>query len=166
MSSVLEKNPELTRNEHAKRLEAYGREGVRRAAEIGNRGPVRFDDHGRLHPDILAAYWRHGYYIFEGVVSQAEVEELRRDAGNMLERAPASPGAKVDAKGRPAFGADAARETYTIIKPLSDPQGGTAMFSGRHPSKMAEPTPDADAPEYVVLRMRAMCRYMPAGLRV
>ena len=166
MSSVLDKSTELTRDEHAKRMEAYGRDGVRRAQEIGNRGPVRLDDNGRLHPDILAAYWRHGYYVFEGVVSQDEVEELRRDAGIMLERAPVSPGAKVDAKGRPAFGADAARETYTIIKPLSDPQGGTAMFSGRHPSKMAEPTPDVDAPEYVVLRMRAMCRYMPAGLRV
>jgi phytanoyl-CoA dioxygenase PhyH len=166
MSSVLEQGAALSRDEHAKRLEAYGREGVRRADAIGNRGPVRFDDKGRLHPDILAAYWRHGYYIFEGVVSQAEVEELRRDAANMLERAPVAPGARVDAKGRPAFGADAARETYTIIKPLSDPQGGTAMFSGRHPSKMAEPTPDSDAPEYVVLRMRAMCTYMPAGLRV
>jgi len=166
MSNVLEKSSELTRNEHEKRMLAYGREGVRRADAIGNRGPVRFDDKGRLHPDILAAYWRHGYYVFEGVISATEVEELRRDAANMLDRAPASPGATVDAKGRPAFGADAARETYTIIRPLSDPQGGTAMFSGRHPSKMAEPAPDADAPEYVVLRMRAMCRYMPAGLRV
>ena len=43
-------------------MEAHGRDGVRRAQEIGNRGPVRFDDNGRLHPDILAAYWRHGYY--------------------------------------------------------------------------------------------------------
>jgi hypothetical protein len=166
MSSVLESSAALTRNEHARRLAAYGQEGMRRANEIGNRGPVRFDAHGRLHPDILAAYWRHGYYVFEGVVGQAEVEELRRDAGNMLERAPVSPGAKVDAQGRPALGLDAARETYTITRPLSDPQGGTAANDGRHPSKMAEPTPDTDAPAYIVLRMRGMCQYMPAGLRV
>ena len=58
------------------------------------------------------------------------------------------------------------REPYTLIKPLSDPQGGTEIYGGRHPSKMAEPTPDADAPDDVVLRMRGMCQYMPAGLRV
>ena len=166
MSSVLEQSSALTRSEHAKRMEAYGQNGLQRANEIGNRGPVRLDDKGRLDPDILAAYWRHGYYVFQGVVGREEVEELRRDAGRMLDGAPVAPGAKVDAKGRPALGLDAARETYTIIKPLSDPQGGTAVNQGRHPSKMAEPTPDAGAPEYVVLRMRGMCQYMPAGLRV
>src|SRR3546814_16151788 len=31
---------------------------------------------------------------------------------------------------------------------------------------MAEPTPDGDAPEYVVHQMRGMCQYMPAGLRL
>jgi ectoine hydroxylase-related dioxygenase (phytanoyl-CoA dioxygenase family) len=166
MSSVLEESSALTRNEHAKRMAAYGQNGLRRANEIGNRGPVRLDDKGRLHPDILTAYWQHGYYVFQGVVGREEVEELRRDAARMLEGAPVAPGAKVDAKGRPALGLDAARETYTIIKPLSDPQGGTSVNQGRHPSKMAEPTPDADAPQYVVLRMRGMCQYMPAGLRV
>lgn len=166
MTSVLESGSTLTRNVHAKRLDAYGREGLRRAQDIGNRGPVRLDAEGRLHPDILAAYWRHGYYVFEGVVDAREVEALRRDAGNMLERAPVSPGARVDAQGRPALGIDAAREVYTIIRPLSDPQGGTSINGGRHPTKMDEPTPDADAPQYVVLRMRGMCQYMPAGLRV
>ena len=166
MNSVLEGNAELTRAEHARRMAGYGQAGIRRARDIGNRGPVRLDENGRLHPEILAAYWRHGYYVFEGVVDLAEIEALRRDAGDMLERAPASPGAQVDAKGRPALGLDAARETYTLIKPLSDPQGGTSINSGRHPSKMAEPLPDADAPQYVVLRMRGMCQYMPAGLRL
>jgi ectoine hydroxylase-related dioxygenase (phytanoyl-CoA dioxygenase family) len=49
---------------------------------------------------------------------------------------------------------------------LTDPAGGTDVFDGRHPSKMAEPTPDRDAPAYTVLRMRGMCQYMPSGLRV
>jgi ectoine hydroxylase-related dioxygenase (phytanoyl-CoA dioxygenase family) len=31
---------------------------------------------------------------------------------------------------------------------------------------MTEPKPERDAPNYVVLRMRGMCQYMPAGLRV
>ncbi len=166
MNTVADAHQELTRTKHAEGMAAYQKEGLRRAQEIGNKGPARFDTNGRLHPDILAAYWKHGYYIFEGVVDQAEVEALRRDAGNMLERAPVSPGAKVDAQGRPALGVDAPRELYTIIKPLSDPAGGTDVFDGRHPSKMAEPTPDRDAPAYTVLRMRGMCQYMPSGLRV
>lgn len=166
MNTVTEATAELTRAQHAQSMEAYGREGLRLAEEIGNRGPVRFDANGRLHPDILAAYWKHGFYIFEGVVAPQEIEELRRDAAVMLERAPVGPGAKVDAKGRPALGLDAAREVYTMIKPLSDPAGGTGVNSGRHPSRMAEPSPDGDAPSYVVLRIRGMCQYMPAALRV
>jgi ectoine hydroxylase-related dioxygenase (phytanoyl-CoA dioxygenase family) len=166
MNTVAHADQELTRAKHAEGMAAYQKEGLRRAQEIGNKGPARFDANGRLHPDILSAYWKHGYYIFEGVIDQAEVEALRRDAGDMLERAPVSPGGKVDALGRPALGADSTRELYTIIKPLSDPAGGTNVFDGRHPSKMAEPTPDRDAPAYTVLRMRGMCQYMPAGLRV
>ena len=166
MNNVPAADDPLTRAGHAASMASYCREGLRRARELGNRGPVRFDADGRLHPDILAAYWKHGFYIFEGVIGPQEITELRHDAGNMLERAPVSPGAKVDARGRPALGIDAAREPYTMIKPLSDPQGGTEIFGGRHPSKMAEPAPDRGAPDYVVLRMRGMCQYMPAGLRV
>jgi ectoine hydroxylase-related dioxygenase (phytanoyl-CoA dioxygenase family) len=166
MTSLSDATAELTRARHAEGMAAYCREGLRIADEIGNRGPVRFDAGGRLHPDILAAYGKHGFYIFEGAVSPAEIDELRRDAGAMLERAPVSPGARVDARGREAFGVEAPREVDTLIKPLSDPQGGTEIYGGRHPSKMAEPTPDRGAPDYVVLRMRGMCQYMPAGLRV
>ncbi len=166
MSTVAEASVELTRAKHAAGMAAYRQAGMRRARELDHRGPVRFDADGRLHPDILAAYWQHGFYIFEGVIDPAEIEALRCDAGDMLERAPVAPDAKVDAKGRQALGLDAARETYTLIKPLSDPAGGTDFGDSRHPSKMAEPTPDRDAPAYVVLRMRGMCQYMPAGLRV
>lgn len=166
MSAVLDANATLTRAQHAQGMAAYQQAGLKLANDINNRGPARFDANGKLHQDILDAYWKHGYYIFEGVVSQAEVEELRRDAANMLERAPVAPGAAVDAKGRPAIGPDGPRETFTIIKPLSDPSGGSGIFGGRHPSKMAEPIPDSDAPAYVVYRMRRMCMHMPAGLRV
>ncbi len=158
--------PALSRDEHAKDMAAYLEAGMARAEAIGNKGPIRFDASGDLHPDIRAAYWRHGYYVFEGVVDAAEVAALRRDANEMLERAPVRPGAELDAKGRPALGRDQARETYTFIKPLSDPWGGTELLNGRHPSRMTEPVPDGDAPEDVVYLMYGMCQSMPSGLRV
>jgi hypothetical protein len=166
MTDLAEGTAELTRAQHARKMAEFGRRGAERARAIGNCGPVRLDDNGRLHADILAAYWKHGYYVFEGIISAREVEELRREAGEMLQRAPIAPGATVDARGRPALGVDAPREIYNLCKPLSDPQGGTDANGGRHPARMAEPKPDGDAPSYTVLRMRAMCQYMPAGLRV
>ncbi|MDE2989209.1 MAG: hypothetical protein OXT70_14350, partial [Chloroflexota bacterium] len=88
-----------TRAQHAAGMAAYQEEGLRIAAEIGNRGPIRLIDGGRLHPDILEAYWRHGFYVFEGLIDGDEVAELRRDASEMLERAPVAPDAAVDAQG-------------------------------------------------------------------
>ena len=155
-----------TRAEHAAAMADYMREGEARAAAIGNRGPVRLGPDGKLHPDILAAYWRHGYYVFEGVIDAGELAELRADADEMIDRAPVRPGAEVDAKGRPALGRDYAREPYTLVKPLSDPWGGTDKLNGRHPHRMEQPAADADAPEYTVFLMYAMCQAMPAGLRV
>jgi ectoine hydroxylase-related dioxygenase (phytanoyl-CoA dioxygenase family) len=166
MDDVIETHTRPSFAAHAQAMTVYGEEGLRRAVRIGNKGPMRFGADGRLHPDIIAAYWQHGYYVFEGVIAAAEVDELRRDAAVMLDRAPVSPGSSVDRQGRPALGRDAAREPYFLVKPLSDPTGGTDVNSGRHPSRMAEPVPDADAPSYVVHRMRGMCEYMPAGLRV
>jgi hypothetical protein len=43
---------------HEQAMQAYFREGEARAMTLGNRGPIRFTDEGRLHPDILAAYNR------------------------------------------------------------------------------------------------------------
>ncbi len=155
-----------TRAEHQARMADYLKAGEARARALGNKGPVRFGADGNLHPDIVAAYWKHGFYIFEGVVDPGEIEALRADAMNMLERAPAAPGEKLDAKGRPAMGRDWAREPFTFIKPLSDPWGGTDKLNGRHPSKMVEAKADGDAPEHVVFLMYGMCMGMPAGLRV
>ncbi len=155
-----------TRSEHAAGMAAYQRDGERRALTLGNRGPLRFDAEGKLHPDILAAYWRHGFYVFEGVIGADELAELRADAQNMIERAPATPDAKLDAQGRPALGRDYARDPYSFCKPLADPWGGTGIYSNRHPARMAEPTPDAGAPAHVIHLMRGMCQAMPSALRL
>lgn len=157
---------ELTRAEHAAAMADYLRRGEERAKQLGNRGPVRFDAQGKLHPDILAAYWEHGFYVFEGVVGQRELDELRADAEEMVERAPVRRDAEVDAQGRPALGLDYAVKPYLFIKPLSDPWGGTDALGGRHQTKMAEAVPDEGAPEDVVHLMFGMCQAMPSALRL
>jgi ectoine hydroxylase-related dioxygenase (phytanoyl-CoA dioxygenase family) len=147
-------------------MSRYIKTGEEIASNIDNRGPLVLTKNGKLQSDILEAYWEHGFYIFENVIDEREVKELRGDANNMIERAPAEPGGLYDAKGRKALGRDFAREPYTFIKPLSDPWGGTALLNGRHPTKMNEPIPEKDAPDHIVHLMYGMCEAMPAGLRV
>ena len=155
-----------TAAEHAAAMADYIQEGRRRADAIGNRGPVRFQSGTRLADDILAAYWRHGFYVLEGVVSPEELEELRTDMARNLERAPIGRGAEVDAQGRPALSLEFRRPTFSFIKPLSDPVGGTNLVGGRHPAKMAEPDPGEGAPEEVIHMAYGMCQNMPSGLRL
>jgi ectoine hydroxylase-related dioxygenase (phytanoyl-CoA dioxygenase family) len=152
--------------EHNKNMSAYLKDGVSIATRIKNKGPLLLDENGKLQSKILKAYEEYGFYIFENVINENELEELRVDAQNMIERAPATPGAKLDKEGRPALGRDFAREPYTFIKPLSDPWGGTELLNGRHPSKMSEPSPEKGAPDHVVHLMYGMCEAMPAALRV
>lgn len=155
-----------SREEHAAGMAAYQEQGVAIAKAIGNRGPVRFDAEGNLHPDILDAFREHGFYVFEGVIGADEIAELRADANTMLERAPVNRHSKVDAQGRPALGIGLERHLYKFVAPLSDPVGGTSELGGRHPAQMAQPKPDAGAPDDVVYLMYGMCEYMPSGLRL
>ena len=120
-------------------IDAYLAEGERRARELGNRGPLRFDGNGKLRQEILDAYWRTGFYVFEGVVGGEELSELKADFARVLERAPHARGADTDARGRPALGVDLERPQFQFARPLSDPAGGTAANGGRHPVKMTEP---------------------------
>jgi len=144
----------------------YVEAGAERALRLGNRGPARFDANGKLHSDILDAYWQHGFYVFEGLVEAAEVKELRADVEYLLAHAPTGQGAELDRQGRPAYGRQFARNPYIFIKPLSDPWGGTKILGGRHPTKMAQPVPAADAPVEVVHLLSGMCQTMPSGLRL
>ena len=57
-------------------MQAYLQEGERRAFELGNRGPIRFTEDGKLHPAILEAYWRCGFYVFEGVLKPDELADI------------------------------------------------------------------------------------------
>jgi hypothetical protein len=147
-------------------VQAYLRAGEKRAYALGNRGPIRFTATGELHPDIVEAYWRCGFYVFEGVLKPDELADIERDLHDILDRLPVEKGAAVDRKGRPALAADCTAPTLYWAKPLADPFGGTSIANGRHPVKMYEPTPAADAPKEVVYLILGSLQFSDAALRV
>lgn len=147
-------------------MQAYLREGEARAMALGNRGPVRYTADGAVHPDILEAYWRCGFYVFEGVLRAEELADIEADLKNILDRLPARKGSPVDAKGRPALGADCTAPTLFWSKPLADPFGGTDLANGRHPVKMLEPKAAAGAPEEIVYLILGSLQFSEAALRV
>ena len=144
----------------------YRAEGEARARALGNKGPVRYDANGRLHPDIVASYTEHGFYIFTGVLGPEELAEIEADVADMLDRAPITKGAEVDRHGRPALGTGLQGRNVTWVRPLSDPLGGTSAAHGRHPAKMFEPRPPAEAPEWVVQLFLGSLQFSEACLRV
>ena len=147
-------------------MAAYLVEGGRKAMAQGNRGPIRFTASGDLHPEILEAYWRCGFYVFEGVLKADELADIEADVKNLLERLPAEKGSPVDRHGRPAIGADCQAPTLFWSKPLADPFGGTQLANGRHPVKMFEPEAAADAPKEVVYLILGPMQFLETHLRV
>lgn len=147
-------------------LDEYVWKGEQRAYELDNRGPIQFSGDGSLDNKITDAYWRYGFYVFEGVIGEEELQDLRTDLELTLERAPYTKDAEVDADGRPAIGSDLARPTFRFVKPLSDPVGGTMATNGRYPAKMSEPEPPPDAPDYVISNIAAPLQIMDSCLRL
>ena len=148
-------------------MQAYLRDGESRAYALGNRGPIRYTDAGRVHPEILEAYWRCGFYVLEGVLGADELAEIEADIrDNVLDRLPVRRNAKTDARGRPAIGVDNAAPTLFWSRPLADPFGGTALANGRHPVKMHEPQAASDAPEEIVYLILGPLQFSEAHLRV
>jgi len=147
-------------------MQAYLRAGEQRAAALGNRGPIRFTDKGELHPEIVEAYWRCGFYICEGVLKADELADIERDLHDILDRLPVEKGAALDAKSRPALAADCRGPVLHWARPLSDPWGGTDAANGRHPVKMAEPQAARDAAKEVVFLILGSLQFSEASLRV
>ncbi|MEX0583055.1 MAG: hypothetical protein WD185_05245, partial [Sneathiella sp.] len=156
----------ISADEHAKTMAEYIREGEARAYALDNRGPIRFGPDGKVHKDILDAYQEHGFYVFENVVTDEELNELRADVETVLQRAPVSPDSDVDALGRPALGPEFVRAPYRFAKPLSDPLGGTTKNKGRHPVKMLNPTPSDDAPSWTIELLHGNLHLMDSCLRL
>lgn len=95
--TTVETQAELTDQQWSEYLER----GRARAEELGNRGPIRFDDDGRLARDILDAYNRVGFYVFTDVLSADEVAELEAEFDELIDNAPVERDGAVDAQGRP-----------------------------------------------------------------
>src|SRR5262249_47094616 len=98
---------------------AYRADGERRAMELGNRGPLVLDEEGKPRAAILEAYRRCGFYVFEGLLQQDELDDIERDVAAMLARAPITKDAPLDREGRPALGVDCKAPTLSWVKPLS-----------------------------------------------
>ena len=160
---------EITRIDYAAEdaaMRDYMAEGENRAYALGNRGPIRFTAEGSIHPDILEAYWRCGFYVFEGVLKPDELADIEADLHDIQARLPVEKGAEVDSLGRPAMGVGLKAPTLFWARPLSDPFGGTDLAGGRHPVKMHEPQAASDAPKEVVYLILGSLQFSEAALRV
>jgi ectoine hydroxylase-related dioxygenase (phytanoyl-CoA dioxygenase family) len=145
-------------------LERYFRDGEARALALGNRGPARFDADGKLAADIVEAYRKFGFYVFEGLVGEEELAEVRAEFHDIVDRLPAERDAALDHRGRPALGAHLPLSPFHWSKPLGDPMGGAEGLA-RAPVKMIEGTAAADQPDEVVYIIRAPLQFSDAALR-
>ena len=146
-------------------MQAYLEDGERNALALENRGPARFTADGNVDPDIIEAYWRHGFYVLENMYGVDELAELEADFQDILERLPTHQGSTVDAKGRPPIGTGCSAKTLFWSKPLADPWGGTDFGSGRHQIKMPEPAPRDSAPHEIVFLLIGTHQFSDACLR-
>ena len=152
--------------EHQDAIVRYREEGTQRALAMANRGPLTFDENGNVAQPILDAYSKYGFYVFEGIMSSDELQDLEADVADMLDRAPTHRGSEVDKHGRPALGIGCKGRSVSFVKPLSDPIGGTEVAYGRHPAKMIELTPPEDAPSEVVQVVSGSLQFSEACLRL
>ena len=67
----------------AQAMRQYLLDGQQRAMALPNRGPIRFDDNGAIHQDILQAYSEYGFYIFENVLNGEELADIKADLQSM-----------------------------------------------------------------------------------
>ena len=144
----------------------YKQHGTARALAMQNRGPITYGPDGALSTDILDAYWREGFYVFENVIGAEERRDIEVDVAELLERAPIAKDASVDKHGRPALGSDCKGRSVRMTRPLSDPLGGTDANHGRHPVKMAEPSAPDEAPEWVMQLLLGTLQHSDACLRL
>jgi len=151
--------------DEADAMKAYLINGEKNALAIGNRGPITFDENGHLSSTIKEAYSKNGFYIFESVLNNEEVEDIKEDLENLRQQFPTGPESTLNAKGEPAMNAESKSLTLVWSKPLGDPLGGTELANGRHQIKMFEPEAKEDAPMAVPLILLGSLQFSDACLR-
>ena len=132
--------------EQAEAMRDYLVAGERAALALDNRGPIEFDDSGRLAQHILDAYSNYGFYVFTNVLSEEECDDIEADMVSLKASFPVSPDSSFDANGNPALGSSSQTPHLVWSKPLGDPLGGTQLANGRHQVKMFEPEATAETP--------------------
>jgi hypothetical protein len=145
-------------------LAAYLSDGEKRAMRLGNRGPLHLDDQGKPAPEILDAYWEHGFYVFENPLSSNEAQALTRDFETLLDHAPADSKSQSDRHGQPAAGLEYSRNSFVFTRPLSDPNGATDSTHGRYPARMHEPAVPRNAPDEVLYQVFGILHLMDSAL--
>ena len=146
-------------------MELYLKEGEKKALDLNNRGPIKFDDNGNLCKEIRKSYSEYGFYIFENVIDPKELNDIKEDLENLRTNFPTGPDSNLDANGDPAFNADSKSLTLLWSKPLGDPLGGTELANGRHQIKLFEPEAPADAPSAVPVILLGSLQFSDACLR-
>ena len=147
-------------------MRAYLKQGEAQALALDNRGPIRFDANGHLDKSILDAYAKYGFYIFEDVLDEEELSDVKADLDAMRDKFPTGPNSKVNHKGELALGADNKALNLIWSKPLGDPLGGSTLANGRHEVKMFEPEAKADTPEAAPFILLGSLQFSDACLRV
>jgi ectoine hydroxylase-related dioxygenase (phytanoyl-CoA dioxygenase family) len=151
--------------DEADAMKAYLVNGEKNALALGNRGPIAFHENGDLSSTIKEAYSKNGFYIFESVLNNEEVEDIKEDLENLRQQFPTGPESTLNAKGEPAMNAESKSLTLVWSKPLGDPLGGTELANGRHQIKMFEPEAKEDAPMAVPLILLGSLQFSDACLR-
>ena len=151
--------------EQAEAMREYLLAGQAAALALDNRGPIEFDTTGKLAQHILDAYSKYGFYVFTGVLSDEECEDIEADMVSLKRSFPTMPDSAVDADGNPALGSDSKTPHLVWSKPLGDPLGGTQLANGRHQVKMFEPEATADTPLASPFILLGSLRFSDACLR-
>ena len=151
--------------ENSNEMESYLIEGEKKALELNNRGPIKFDSNGSLCSDIRKAYSDNGFYIFENVINPEELKDIKDDLENLRANFPTGPESNLDISGNPAFNSDSKSLTLVWSKPLGDPLGGTELANGRHQVKLFEPEAASDAPQAVPVILLGSLQFSDACLR-
>ena len=136
-------------------------EATAAALALPNRGPLSFDADGRVPQHVLDAFEALGFYVFEGVIGQAELSELQDDFHECIDGLDAAKQRGEETFESPS-GVPIAVSSFGYRTPLSD----NSNPEGRSPVPMQDYAPPADAPEQICSGASYYLRFSEPGVRL